>query len=54
MKKEHLFRRAEYLCSACGAKSDKPLAACPGCGAVMTRKKKTDPEWIEEMEFYDI
>lgn len=53
IEKDRLFRGREYVCSRCGSAFPTPSAVCPGCGSVM-RGKRYDPEWIEEMEFYDV
>ncbi|MBR4658837.1 MAG: hypothetical protein IKP26_06240 [Clostridia bacterium] len=53
IKRTHLFRRTEYVCSSCRRAFDSPLPVCPACGS-RNRPGKTDPAWIEEMEFYDI
>ena len=52
IKHEHLFRKTEYECSHCRARVNSPAAFCPACGAEM-RRGRTEPDWIEEMEFYD-
>lgn len=49
IRKTHLFRSDEYICSACGAVCPKPYAACPSCGAKMG-KTKYDPSWVDEAE----
>ena len=53
IRRTHLFRRDEYVCSACKAIADEPAAACPACGAVMSGKQKYDPSWVDEMETFD-
>ena len=45
----HLFRRDEFICSACRSVSNKPYEVCPGCGASM-KKTKYDPSWVDEAE----
>ena len=52
IKREHLFRKTEYVCSVCRRAFDSPTAFCPACGS-RNRGQKADPAWIEEMEFYD-
>ena len=47
--KTHLFRSDEYICSKCGAISDKPYKTCPSCRAVMG-KTKYDPSLVDEAE----
>ncbi len=51
-KHTHLFRRDEYICSACRHISDRPREKCPGCGAAMKGVRK-DTHWIDEMEAAD-
>ena len=53
IQKTHLFRADEYICSACQFKTVKPASQCPSCGSVM-RGKKYDPNWVDEMEIFDI
>ena len=48
-QRTHLFRADEYICSSCGAVSNKPLATCPKCGAAM-HKTKYDPTWVDKAE----
>ena len=49
IRRTHLFRRDEYICSVCGASSDAPWRECPSCGAQM-RNVKYDPSWVDEAE----
>ena len=49
IRRTHLFRADEFICSACGASCQKPTASCPVCGATMT-KVKYDPSWVDEAE----
>ena len=37
IQKTHLFRRDEYICTACRAVCDKPYSLCPVCGAEKTK-----------------
>lgn len=53
IRKTHLFRSDEYVCSACGSRTDKPYVACPGCGLPM-KGAKYDASWVDEMEEADI
>lgn len=49
IRKTHLFRADEYICSGCGAVCARPYKTCPSCGAVMG-KTKYDPSWVDEAE----
>lgn len=49
IRKTHLFRADEYICSRCSAGYDKPYETCPSCGAVMG-KTKYDPSCVDEAE----
>ena len=49
IKRTHVFRRDEYVCSACGCITARPGRTCPGCGAAM-KGSKYDPNWVDEME----
>ena len=49
IRRTHLFRADELVCSACGAVSAKPYRVCPACGAAM-KKTKADPSWVDEAE----
>ena len=49
IRRSHLFRRDEYICSRCGAVCDQPLAFCPNCDAQMKRVK-ADAGWVDEAE----
>ncbi len=49
IRRTHLFRADEFVCSACGASAQKPSASCPTCGAPM-KKTKVDPSWVDEAE----
>lgn len=49
LQKTHLFRADDYICSVCGAKSDKPYRVCPACGCPM-KKTKYDASWVDETE----
>ena len=52
IRRTHLFRRDEYVCSACKTLADEPVAVCPACGAVMNGERY-DPSWVDEMEMFD-
>ncbi len=49
VRRTHLFRSDEYVCSACGAAGDRPYKVCPSCGAPM-KGAKYDPSWADEAE----
>ncbi len=49
IRKTHLFKADEYICSRCGASYDKPYRVCPNCRSVMG-KIKYDPSWVDEAE----
>lgn len=49
IRKTHLFRADEFICSRCGAKSPSPCQSCPSCGTAMGRTKY-DPTWVDEAE----
>ena len=49
IRRTHLFRADEYVCSACGAVCRRLFGDCPSCGASMT-KTKYDPSWVDEAE----
>ena len=52
IKKAHVFRSDEYVCSACGCRAARPGRICPGCGAAM-KGSKYDPAWVDELEWLD-
>lgn len=52
IRRTHLLRADEYLCSRCGKKADRPTAYCPACGVRMAGTKK-DAHWILEAEILD-
>ncbi len=49
IRKTHLFRADEYICSRCGVSFNGPFRFCPNCQAVMG-KTKYDPNWVDEAE----
>ncbi len=49
VRKTHLFRADEYICSKCGTAYNKPYKVCPTCESVMGRTKY-DPSWVDEAE----
>ncbi len=49
IRKTHLFKADEYVCSSCGSKSDKPYAVCPVCGLPMKRVQY-EASWVDEAE----
>ena len=52
IRRTHLFRRDEYECSACGARTDRPYRTCPRCGAPM-KGCRSDASWVDEKEAVD-
>ena len=52
IKHDRLFDPVTYECSACGNTERGEYRTCPHCGAVITGKK-TEPDWIEELEILD-
>ena len=48
----HLFRRDEYICSACGVSLEKPAGTCPHCRRPMNGSEY-DPHWVDEIEILD-
>ena len=52
IRRTHLLRRDEYICSECRAVSQKPYAHCPRCGTKLSREK-SDLHWIAEAELMD-
>lgn len=53
IRKTHLLRADEYVCSACGRRFRRPSPLCPSCGRRMTRSKY-DASWVDEAEFLDM
>ena len=49
IRKTHLFRADEYLCSCCGASCGRSYKICPNCQSEMG-KPKYDPSWVDEAE----
>ncbi len=49
VRRTHLFRADEYICSACRAACRKPIKECPACGSRMG-KTRYDPSWVDEAE----
>ncbi len=49
IRRTHLFRPDEHICSMCGASGGRPYQICPSCGAVMKRAKH-EPSWVDEAE----
>ena len=52
IKRTHLFRADEYICSICLVSSAKPYNTCPACGFKM-KIQKYDPTWVDEIEAID-
>ena len=53
IQKTHLFRKDEFICSACGCKAKKAYRYCPACGSYMI-KVRYDASWVDEAEFMDM
>ena len=53
IRKTHLLKPDEYICSVCRAVCDRPSAYCPRCGSKMGKTKK-DGTWILEAELLDM
>ena len=49
IRRTHLLRADEYICSGCGAAYSKPYKVCPNCQSEMG-KSKYDPSWVDEAE----
>ena len=49
IRKTHLFRADEYICSRCSAVCDRPNRICPNCQSVMG-ESRYDPSWVDEAE----
>lgn len=52
IRRTHVFRGDEFVCSACGAVAGRAKRLCPKCGAVM-KGVKSDHGWVDEMEAID-
>ena len=48
----HVFRKDDYECSSCGARTDRPYTTCPSCGNRM-KGSKYDPSWVDEVVLMD-
>lgn len=49
IRKTHLFKADEYICSVCGGISGKPFKVCPACDSPM-KKTKYEASWVDEIE----
>ena len=49
IKKTHLLRPDEYVCTGCGFVSSAPYAVGPDCSAVMGRTR-VEASWVDEAE----
>ncbi len=49
IRRTHLLRADEYVCSACGGRSERPRQRCPNCGRDMTGTEY-DASWVDEAE----
>lgn len=52
IRNTHVFRRDEYVCSACGYRAAGPGRSCPRCGVRM-KGAKNGASWIDEMAAFD-
>ncbi|MBQ6535945.1 MAG: hypothetical protein IJI40_04120 [Firmicutes bacterium] len=52
IRRAHLFKKDEYICSSCKARFRRAGKTCPCCGAAM-KKTKYDPRWVDEIEDVD-
>lgn len=53
IRKTHIFRKDEYICSVCSFIAQSSLPVCPKCGSTM-KNCKYDPTWVDEIEMLDI
>ena len=51
---EQLFGDEYYVCSKCGHASELPYDRCPECGSNMKHTPRYSPDFIDELETYDI
>ena len=49
IRRTHLGRADEYLCSRCGASYGKPYKICPNCQSAMG-KSKFDPSRVDAVK----
>ena len=49
----HYFEEDDHECSVCGARFRGKGMKCPRCGALFTRTKEDDGEFMEEMVLWD-
>ena len=49
IRRTHLLRPDEYICSVCKRSFRKAQPVCPACGSKMGGKKY-DPTWVDEAE----
>ena len=49
----HVFRKDEYVCPACGGKTESPKGVCPNCGQTM-KGTQYDPSWVDEITQMDL
>ena len=49
IRRTHLFREGDYICSFCKASCIKPYKDCPVCGMII-KSAKYDPSRVDEAE----
>lgn len=52
IRRSHLLKKDEFVCSACGASTTKPLPGCSRCGAVM-QNASANGDWVDSLEALD-
>ena len=45
-RRTHLFKKDDYVCSACHKTSPSPAGVCPCCGAPMKSKYAKQARWL--------
>ncbi|GEM_PF-2336805 len=53
IRKTHLLRPDEFICSCCGFIGEHPFSECPKCKSEITKVKHT-ASWVDEIELEDI
>ena len=53
IRKAHLLRQDEFVCSACGHTQSRKTDTCPACGSRLSGTKR-DPVWAEEAELFGL
>ena len=49
IRRTHLLRADEYICSRCGTSCGKPHKLCSNCRSTIGRSR-FDPSWADEAE----